>query len=354
MSDGGGRTAAVRDGSGGPEDEVEWPDCPVCNSGRRQTWLGGVGHHGLATLHLVACMDCGLGYLRPRPTAAALANLYRVANPWSASSDGFRLDPATMVGPKDAPRPPWTNARIAGALTWLALRKKLADQCRIAADAVLPGSRPRVLDVGCGDGAFLRKIAATLRGSGVGIDLGPPPNVESGSVRYLQGSLADGALSAESFDLITAWSYLEHDPTPVATLARMRQLIAPGGKLVIEVPNRAAPPSRLLGRRWPALVVPFHVCFYTPESLSRLLREAGFGDVRVLRRGTAGWQALCSELLLGALAASEDAPLREAFWRLERSSAAVRLGLLTSGLMLKQVERHLGLEGRMTVIAIAV
>jgi SAM-dependent methyltransferase len=114
--------------------------------------------------------------------------------------------------------------------------------------------RSRVLDVGCGTGFLLERLAG--RGfSGIGIDLSPE------SVEHARSRLRDIGASerldaqvgsayeppAGPFDLIALTDVLEHLENPRACLATLRERLAPGGLLVISTPNRR---SLSGARRW--------------------------------------------------------------------------------------------------------
>src|SRR5439155_1631346 len=125
-----------------------------------------------------------------------------------------------------------------------------------------PRPRPagRVLDVGCGTGYLLERLAG--RGfSGVGVDLSPR-SVEHARER-LRAVGADGRLRAEvgsaydppegPFDLITLTDVLEHLEDPRACLRGLRARLAPDGLIVVSTPNRRSLPG---ARRWLAERVP--------------------------------------------------------------------------------------------------
>ena len=114
--------------------------------------------------------------------------------------------------------------------------------------------RSRALDVGCGTGFLLERLAG--RGfSGTGIDLSPE------SVEHARSRLRDiGAserLDAQvgsayepppgPYDLIALTDVLEHLENPRGCLATLRERLAPGGLLVISTPNRR---SLSGARRW--------------------------------------------------------------------------------------------------------
>lgn len=112
----------------------------------------------------------------------------------------------------------------------------------------------RVLDVGCGTGFLLERLAD--RGfSGTGVDLSPE-SVAHANRRLAEVGAAD-RLHAEvgsayeppagPWDLITLTDVLEHLEDPRACLRALRRELAPDGLLVISTPNRRSLPG---ARRW--------------------------------------------------------------------------------------------------------
>lgn len=97
----------------------------------------------------------------------------------------------------------------------------------------------RALDVGCGDGLLMSKLAATT-GSVVGIDA--DERAVSRAVRRLAGTsntevllgdfLDADQLADRSFDIITCVATLHHMPL-VPALDRMQALLNPGGRLIV-------------------------------------------------------------------------------------------------------------------------
>ncbi|MEZ4309222.1 MAG: class I SAM-dependent methyltransferase, partial [Polyangiaceae bacterium] len=82
------------------------------------------------------------------------------------------------------------------------------------------------------------------------------------------------------FDLITLWDVCEHLDHPFELLARTRSLLAPGGLLVLKVPcfppraiRIATTVPRLAGG---LLGSPSHIQYFRPQTLTTLLRRAGF------------------------------------------------------------------------------
>jgi SAM-dependent methyltransferase len=83
------------------------------------------------------------------------------------------------------------------------------------------------------------------------------------------------------FDAITMWHVLEHLPEPLAALERAAELLAPGGRLVVSVPNNDSWQARLGGDDWLHLDIPRHIYHFTPGSLSQLVERAGFRVERI-------------------------------------------------------------------------
>jgi SAM-dependent methyltransferase len=120
-------------------------------------------------------------------------------------------------------------------------------------DRFAPPGR-RVLDVGCGTGFLLERLAG--RGwSGVGIDLSPESvAIARERLRRLGGedrlSVAVGSAYEPPegpFDVIALTDVLEHLEEPRRCLAALRERLAPGGLVVVGTPNRRSLPG---ARRW--------------------------------------------------------------------------------------------------------
>ena len=115
----------------------------------------------------------------------------------------------------------------------------------MAAPYVRPADR--VLDIGCGDGAFIESVRARVSRA-VGIDPVASPS-ENGNVTILRGAVpGDPRLESERFACITMLATLEHVADPSAVGRECFRLLEPGGRLVVTVPHR------LVDRILPALV----------------------------------------------------------------------------------------------------
>jgi SAM-dependent methyltransferase len=146
--------------------------------------------------------------------------------------------------------------------------------------------RGALLDVGCGEGGFLR--AARDRGwQAVGTEVSrwavKTLRDEEG-FRIHEGDLAELTDLDTGFDAVTMWHVLEHTRSPLATLAAARTRLRPGGVLVVAVPNAAARLLRAayfcVKRRPLRYYTPadreVHLYHFTASTLRGALQRAGF------------------------------------------------------------------------------
>jgi O-antigen biosynthesis protein len=156
----------------------------------------------------------------------------------------------------------------------------------------LVGANKRVLDVGCSTGYLAKALGE--RGnvvSGIEYDQASAdkarPFLDQLVVGDLEAPEIFDAFADASFDVVVFGDVLEHLRDPLPVLRRARRLLAPGGSVVISVPNIAHGDVRLsllAGRfdyRDTGLLDVTHVRFFTRENLDRFLADAGFTAVDV-------------------------------------------------------------------------
>ena len=102
-------------------------------------------------------------------------------------------------------------------------------------------------------------------------------------VRTIQSSNPAETLAAmdEKFDVITLWHSLEHIPTPWLVVQRAAERLAPGGILLIAIPNIESYEFSLLRRSWVHLDCPRHLYFYPIQSLLKLCSDNGLASLEV-------------------------------------------------------------------------
>lgn len=160
----------------------------------------------------------------------------------------------------------------------------------------VPADAAKLLDVGCGAGAF----AATLRAArpdrrleiwGVELDAGAAARATGAVDHVLAGDALErlAALPDAGFDCVVCNDVLEHLAEPAALLRQARRVLRPQGALVASVPNVRYffnVVDLAVHGRWDyadeGILDRTHLRFFTRGSLRRLLEEEGF-DVRIMQ-----------------------------------------------------------------------
>ena len=139
-----------------------------------------------------------------------------------------------------------------------------------------------VLDVGCGGGLFPRMLAE--RGYTVfGMDYSRQAahvTWTRNRVPALCGELPLAPFAPGTFAVITMFHVLEHLYDPASYIQAAYQLLQPGGKLVVQVPNAASWQFLLFGENWNGLDIPRHLVDFRVRDLDTLLEGGGFEVVR--------------------------------------------------------------------------
>ncbi|MBB3212990.1 SAM-dependent methyltransferase [Herbaspirillum sp. Sphag1AN] len=148
-------------------------------------------------------------------------------------------------------------ARSSKIVEWLAIAGKLP-------------SIGKMLDIGCGNGAFLRAFSQSYPGWELaGLELSDRNRT---TIEAIPGvtQLHIGALTEvnQKFDLIVLIHALEHIPDPVAYLRSLTGHLNPGGRLLIEVPDLTSSPFDIL--------IADHTTHFTAAVLPRVINAAGF------------------------------------------------------------------------------
>jgi SAM-dependent methyltransferase len=201
------------------------------------------------------------------------------------------------------------------------------------AEQYLPASTPKtLLDYGAGGGTFLLD-ARKLGWKGWAFE---PGRRGLGACRDAElPATADPAeLPRGAFGLITLNHVLEHIADPRETLSSLRPLLAPGGRLCVEVPNAGSLRARLAGLMRGERIdeayraFPIHLMYYTARTLRRMLARAGWTVEATFTMGLGLDELYVAERKRGCSKPAANAPcgVRPA-WRRAARDAFLSLGL---------------------------
>lgn len=251
--------------------DLEWEivaRCPVCQASRHRRWREHARDGSQTVSHALrylACRRCDARFLSPRPTAATVGGLYDTSYPpyvQVPSSDLYLTGSAS----------PPAGTPTAAASVLRALHR-------------LYGERrgARILDFGCGSPAFLDAAARQgWVGMGVDLDLHVVESVrDSGHRAVLLDDAFWRELKPASFEAIRLSHVIEHVDDPNSDVRRLVSALTEGGTFHIVTPNPESVTATLFRRNWFSYD-PRHLTLFPPRTMTRMLREAGLGSVRIL------------------------------------------------------------------------
>lgn len=193
---------------------------------------------------------------------------------------------------------------------WVRDHGAIDQQLEVVADLLLQTAAPRAgeaaLDVGCGTGATLLRLAAAVgeKGYVLGCDISSPmlelarQRIAAAGVRNVDVVLADAQsheFAEEAFDLLVSRFGVMFFADPTAAFANLRRPLRPGGRLafVCWAPLADNPffllPMQIAARHLgpaepPPPRAPGPLAFSEPDYVADILNGAGWSDVRIEER----------------------------------------------------------------------
>lgn len=230
---------------------IHYSICPVCGSPNiKEQFIvkdNTVSHKEFPIWH---CNVCSVRFTQDVPAENAIGAYY--------ASDDYISHSDTKKG-------------LVNSLYHLVRKRTLLSKRRLVINetGVTEG---RLLDIGCGTGAFLDKMKkAGWDITGLEPDAAARKNAASLYSIQPLGSQKLFELTPANYHAITMWHVLEHVHELHAYIRQMAALLAPGGKIFIAVPNYTSYDATLYRTNWAAYDVPRHLYHFSPQSMERLL-----------------------------------------------------------------------------------
>jgi 2-polyprenyl-3-methyl-5-hydroxy-6-metoxy-1,4-benzoquinol methylase len=148
-------------------------------------------------------------------------------------------------------------------------------------DALHPGHSD-ILDIGCGDGAFLA-MSRDAGFTGFGID-SAEKNVRACKARGIDAmceSFPTEKLAGRTFGVIVAIQVLEHLSDPKPFFASCAEILRPGGVLILHTPNARCFSFRIMRGHHRYFIPPEHLCLWSARGFDEAARKASLEIVSI-------------------------------------------------------------------------
>lgn len=235
---------------------IHYQHCPACGSDAIVPQLTAIDYTvSKQSFPIWHCSHCTLRFTQDVPEQEAIGPYYQ--------SDAYISHSDTKKG-------------LVNSLYHM-VRKRTLNKKRqlvIKASGLRKGN---ILDIGCGTGAFLNAMK-TAGWATTGLEPDATARANAATLYGIQAETPERlfALKAGSFNVITLWHVLEHVHDLQGYLQQIHSLLAPGGCLIIAVPNYTSHDATVYGAYWAAWDVPRHLYHFSPASMQQLLKKNGF------------------------------------------------------------------------------
>jgi SAM-dependent methyltransferase len=155
----------------------------------------------------------------------------------------------------------------------------------------------RFLDTGCFEGHLLSQVREKTHWNAFGIE----PNQAAVETARSKGhqvwiGYAEDATAVipkhHQFDVIYMGQSIEHVDDPVLVLKKLRQILAPGGILVMSTPNLDSRQIDWFGPTWAHWHTPYHRHIFSPNSLVALAQQVGLLPIKLMSFSHPYWTTM--------------------------------------------------------------
>lgn len=237
---------------------------------------------------IVECLDTGMVYLGNPPDYSRLNEEYAWEKTYAEEKQRRHREEPVVT---------WISQKVK---TFRLKRQKREKMAALAARLIAtfpknPAGHIRALDLGCGGGDKLEKLATYCEGvTGAtiepwGIDISKVlAQTADATFRKRGGRCLEmpvleglGEIAESSVHIALLSSYLEHEIHPVGILRALKPRLVPGGFAIIKVPNFACLNRVVRQQKWCGFRYPDHVNYFTPKTLRAVVERAGLDVYRM-------------------------------------------------------------------------
>lgn len=229
---------------------IHYTTCPVCSAGTIKEALR-VKDHSVSgeEFSIWECSACHFRFTQDVPDAASIGPYYQSEEYISHSN---------------------TSKGLINRL-YQAVRKRTLKRKRKLVQQQTGMGKGQLLDIGSGTGAFVDEMEKSgWRVTGLEPDSGARQVAKDSFGVTLQDTSGFFQLPDEQFDAITMWHVLEHVHTLHEYMTQLKNLLKPGGRILIAVPNYTSGDACHYQSYWAAYDVPRHLYHFSPGSMEKL------------------------------------------------------------------------------------
>lgn len=240
---------------------ITYSSCPICQSSGIQNKLEAedytVSHQNF---EIWECGNCLLRFTQHIPSAKDIDAYYQ--------SDAYVSHTDTKEG-------------IINKLYHFVRRRTLRQKRKLV--QIITGLQKAVLlDIGAGTGAFSQEMtSAGWQVTGIEPDEATRARALQLNGIALKPAPALFELPLQSFDAITMWHVLEHVHGLHDYIEQIGNLLKPGGRVCIAVPNYTSYDAGVYQQYWAAYDVPRHLYHFSPKSVDTLLALHGMRVIKI-------------------------------------------------------------------------
>lgn len=228
-------------------------NCPICgNQTFKERFTCKDYTATQENFNLVSCTQCEFMITTPRPEDSELGKYYLSDDYISHSNKAVSLIDKVYLAARNY------------TLAW---KRKLILKHSTR-------SEKKLLDYGCGTGAFIQATSNdNWQSSGVEPSLAARDEAKKITQLPIYSSLEE--INDQAFDAITLWHVLEHVPDLNELLQKLKSILNHNGTMFIAVPNHNSWDGKKYKEYWAGYDVPRHLWHFSDQTMKRLLENNG-------------------------------------------------------------------------------
>jgi len=200
---------------------------------------------------IISCHKCGLAYVYPIPPQKNIDSLYKDYHKDQLKSEGYI-----------------ENRKIGASL----LKKRFLTESKFYNIQ----ANPRLLDIGCGLGFFLKEVEDQFEIYGLEVSPFQVSFTKELGLNVFYGTLLDANFPSNYFDAITMWEVIEHLPNPLEYIKEINRILKPYGILALSTPNFKGITSLITKDKWHLCDPKEHLFYFSYRSIKNILHGNGF------------------------------------------------------------------------------